>query len=146
MSESSIRATIKTTLESASGIGIVHDYMRDSRSPAKFIALLTPTLGTTVNGWMFSRTATQSEWTDFDSRLKTHVFTIEGYYELNDLSASEKTFQGIIEAIANACDVSPSLNSLNPTPPLQVNIVDTKEVGDKLYHHCTLFLSVQEEV
>ena len=144
MSESSIRAIVKSTLESASGIGVVHDYMRDSRSTTKFINLLTS--GGIVNGWMFSRTATLSEWAEFQARLRTHVFTIKGYYELNDVNGSEKTFQGIIEAIAAVCDANLSLSADYPASPLQVESVDTEEISDKLYHHCSLTLSVSEYV
>jgi hypothetical protein len=143
MSEATIRATVKSTLESVSGIGVVHDYMRDSRSATKFINLLTS--GGIVNGWMFSRTATHSEWLE-DSTLRGHTFTIKGYYELNDLNASEKNFQGIITAIQNKFESVPTLSEVYPAPPLQVESVPPEgiEIGDKLYHFCVLNLTVHE--
>lgn len=144
MSETAIRGTVKSTLQGVSGIGVVHDYIRESRSPTKFIELLIATGGTTVNGWMFSRIQTNAEWADFQKISHTHVYTIEGYYEIVDGSGSEKTFQDLISAIQTACDAATALNSLVPAPPLQVGFVGHKEIADKLYHHCILTLSVGE--
>ena len=76
---------------------------------------------------------------------RDHAYKISGLYELDDAAASEKTFQGILDAIYDAFKSNYSLNgtALN-SDPVQIDNVDTDEYGNRLFHTAELTLRVQD--
>jgi len=153
MSEYLIRAQIKAIMESVSGIGVVHDYMRYPRSLADLLDLMTVTPGTTVNGWTIHRASTPaSPLTMGPSGLieRSHKFEISGLHELNDASASEITFQAICDAIFEAFKTKPTLNGTairhDHIQIESVSINDAREFGKDAYHTAELSLVVYERV
>lgn len=151
MSEASIRAQIKAILESVSGIGVVHDYERYSRSIADFRDIMTKSGATSVNGWVISRQSTESHQATLGPKgqiERTHTFRIAGIYELNDAAGSEKTLQGILDAIFEAFKAVSTLNgtcvSHRQIQIDSVSVTKDGELGDDLYHTAELTLEVLE--
>ena len=143
MSEALIRAQIKTIMESVSGIGVVHDYERYSRSLADFFQLMTH--AGKINGWMIHRQSTPSDRDNMPTIHRQHMFKITGLYELDDAAGSERTFQALLDAIYTAFKSKYSLNgtALN-SDPVQIDDVDTGEYGNRLFHTAELTLPVWE--
>jgi hypothetical protein len=143
MSEALIRAEIKTILEAVSGIGVVHAYERYSRSLAEFFSLMTS--GGKVNGWMIHRVSTDSRRETYPMIWRYHEFKIMAIYELDDVNASEVTFQAILDAIFEAFK---SKNTLNGTAldsePVSIDSVETEEYGNRLFHTAVLTLTACE--
>jgi hypothetical protein len=153
MSEALIRAQIKTILETASGIGAVYDYERYARSLGDYFALMTKTGQTTVNGWIIHRERTVSAPITLGIKgqiERIHTFRIAGLYEMDDSAGSEKTFQGILDAIFEAFRANPTLNA-TATRHDQIQIDDVTvciedEYGGNLYHVAECTLNVTERV
>lgn len=132
MSEATVRAQIKTILEAVDGIGVVHDYERYSRSLAKWLQLMRSE--GTVNGWTIHRQATPSERDNMPTIKRLHHFKITGVYELNDATATEKTFQALLEAIYTAFKSQQTLSgTCIDSGPLQINDVDAMQIGETWY-------------
>ena len=145
MSEALIRAQIKSILEGVTGIGVVHDYNRYPRSLADYLKLMTSSKK--VNGWTISRQNTPSEKKTagvggkFERR---HRFSISGIYELDDAAGSEKTFQGILDAIFDAFKANGDLNGTaqyHDQIQIESDTLSVEhEYGQDYYHigECTL--------
>ena len=146
MSEADINAEIVDTLEDVSGIGVVHAYERTSRSPAKYLELMRDTDGA-VNGWTVRRRATASMRYDSNIIIRdTHRFEISGIYgPVNDSSASESTFQALVDAIKDAFKADYTLNGkCEQIGQIQIEDVDFIEFSDTLYHVAVLSLECVE--
>lgn len=95
-----VRAYLKTTLESVSGIGVVHDYERYATRNKELADLYLA--GGVLNGWHIRRLAR------FENEIRHKRFEIDtrwairGYYAIDDSAASEKTFDNILEAACEA--------------------------------------------
>ena len=143
MSESAIRARIKTVLEGVSGIGVVHDYERYSRSLSKWLELMRS--NGTVNGWVIHREATSARADTMPTIHRVHRFRITGVYGLDDASATEKALQGLVESIFDAFTADITLaGTCISIDPLQIEAVDVLEYNGTLYHIADLLLTAYE--
>ena len=143
MSEALIRAEIKTILETVSGIGAVHTYERYSRSLAEYFTLMTS--GGKVNGWMIHRASTDSRREVLPLIERYHEYKISSIYELDDVNASEVTFQAILDAIFEAFKSENTLNGQAlDSEPVSIDFVNTEEYGGRLFHTAVLTLVVRE--
>ncbi len=159
MSEASVRAAIKTILETVPGIGRVHDFDRWSRSWSRFLELMRELPGGPVNGWMISRHSTSETAETLGGSgglgtVRVHHYEIRGIRTLDDDAASEHDFQALIEAVCDAFRARPDLDGAcdSIVGPGNEYGVQVREVGvddfdmDTLYHTCTLWLYAQETV
>lgn len=149
MSEALIRAQIKVILEAVTGIGVVHSYERYARSITDFRNLMTS--AGVVNGWVIHRESTTAEQVTMGPKgqiERNHTYRIAGIYEHNDASASETTFQTIIDAIFAAFKANGTLNataiSHRQIQVDSVTITKDGEFGDDIYHTAELTLEVME--
>jgi len=145
MSLSLIRDEIKSILSGVSGVGTkVHDYERYAKTWEEYLAFFKS--DGLIKGWTITRTSTPEVKSTTTTNMRTHTFLIRGYFSLDDSAATEKTFQNIIEAIATAFRVKPTLNGKAfDSEPLQVDTVGSVMFGSVLCHFCELRLLVQEE-
>lgn len=162
MSEATIRAAIKAKLAAVSGIGVVHDYERWSRSWTRFLDLMRPSSSSRdVNGWMISRKQSPERVATPGSALgsgrthdRTYFFEISGIYQLDDDNGSEITFQALIEAICTAFRADLTLGGVCQSTlggdggiGIQVREVDIDDFdNDTIYHTCTLDLTANERI
>lgn len=145
MSLSLIRDQIKTILLGVSGVGTkVHDYERWAKTWEDYLAFFKS--NGLIKGWTITRSSTPEVESTTTTNMRTHTFLIRGYYSLDDSAGTEKTFQDIIEAIAAAFRVNPTLNGQAfDSGPLQVDMVGNVLFGSVLCHFCELRLLAQEE-
>lgn len=130
------------------GIGVVHDYERWAVNWSDLLGHYQ-TYGK-LNGWAISRKATPAEWSAMPMAERVHTFQITGIYSLQDATASEKTFQDLIEAISDTVNralvADPSLGGACLTAsPLAVKTVEPRLFGEVLCHYCELILTVTEQ-
>jgi hypothetical protein len=149
MSEALIKAQIKVILEAVSGIGVVHNRERFSRSMAEFLTLMTS--AGKINGWMIHRQSTGAKRIVIglgnNGIERTHLFIISGLYEIDDLTDSESTFQALVEAIFTAFKDKPTLNgTAQSSEPLDVQEVDVDEHANRTFHTAQLNLTVVERI
>lgn len=145
MSEAAIRAAIKTVLEAVTGIGPVHDYERYSRSLAIWLELMRPVSGLSVHGWVCHRESSGAMLDTMPTVHRTHRYRITGIYELDDATATEKTFQALIELIFAAFLVDTQLGGVcESVEPLDIQDVSALEYQNKLYHVADCLLIVHE--
>lgn len=153
MSQATIRARIKTVLDTVSNKGQTHDYLRWAVKQNDFESLFKTTIGGTVHirGWEIAyRGFTQEEphlGRNAD-QYRMHRFQLDGYLGLDDSAATEKTFAALAEAVCNALDGDATLNAdslslyRNPT---QLT-VDERLFAGVLCHHAQVDLEVVEIV
>jgi hypothetical protein len=150
MSEVLIKAQIKIIMETVSGIGVVHDRERHSRSLAAYLDMMRTSSGI-VNGWTIHRLKTPAVRVVIgigsNNIERTHIYRIIGIYDLNDADDSETTFQALNEAIFAAFKDNPTINSTAlSSDQIDVVSIDWEEYGNQLYHTSELILSVMERV
>lgn len=135
MSEATIRAAIKTTLEGVPGIGVVHDRMRDVRTLASFLELITTPAGA-VNGWMFSRNSVPVARYQTLGDPGTYSYRLLGLYEFDDANGSEYIFQALVDAIIDALQSNPTLSdTCMAIDEIIVEDIDKQEFANSLQYH-----------
>lgn len=146
MGYSTILANIKSTAEGVSGIGKVYDYERWAANWSTVLSLFKTT-GSIIHGWTISRVGTHRRYnTIARDPERAHVFRLRGVYGLDDSAGSEKTFQGVINLLAQAfddnmtlsgaCDtLAPEWGPMAGDAGLQIVEVDVRAFGTILCHH-----------
>lgn len=148
MSQSTVLAKVKTILEGVADIGQVHDFVRWAKDFPDFFTLFKVTSPISqIRAWDISRTRTTEVAESSRTNVQTHTFRIRGFLSLVDSTATEKTFQKLVEDVATAFRNKPTLDgvALNVSP-LQRDSVTHVMIGDVLCHIAELSLSVEEEV
>lgn len=145
MSESMIRQQIYTILSGVPGVGKVYDYERWSVDWTKFVTLFQDSASGRILGWEMSRVAVESQFLSRVEEEVTHRFVIKGYLGLKDADATEKLFNGLIEAIRAAFRGNVTLNGVAElATPLTAPIIDVRTFGSVLCHYAELHLAVTE--
>jgi hypothetical protein len=154
MAYSTILANIKSTVEGVSGIGKVYDYERWAANWGTVLALFK-TSNNIIHGWTISRIAFFRQSKSIGDPEIAHIFRIRGVYGLDDSAAAEKTFQGIVNLVADAFDANMTLSGACLTLAadwgpmanqvgLQVPGIDVRAFGNVLCHHADCRLCALE--
>jgi len=152
MTESTIRGQIYSILSSVSEIGIVYDYERWAADWTSFINLFKSTIRgiDQIRGWEISRRAAPESGVTAEATIgqtdKQHIFLIRGYMGLNDATATEKTFNSLLEAISDAFRPLLTLNGAALDHDfIQAEIIESRMFGGVLCHYAELSLTVHEQ-
>jgi hypothetical protein len=106
MSDATIRALLKASLDSVTDVGKTHDYAQWAVVLTDFMSKFKTTIGGTkqVRGWqIFSRGYTSEKLT-FGGFRRTYEFVINGHLGVNNDDETEKTFATLAETIAAQID------------------------------------------
>lgn len=153
MALSGIRTAIKLLIGNIDGIDSsnVFDYYRSVHKPKLFKDLFKSP-NNKINTWWITRGSTERtiQFTISDSvvvRLN-HKMLIYGFYGAQDSSASEKTFQDLIEAVCTVLQENHTLSSSALTSnPAQVERVGHKMLNKTwMVHECVISVVAQEQV
>jgi hypothetical protein len=137
---------LKETLESVSGIGVVHATHRYTRTPEGFrdyfTALIQSGQPSYVHTWLIHRDG----FSQTDDRQATgheqraHRFVIDGYWGICESDGSELAFQEILDDIADALSVHKklSLSTVEFVRPPQIISIDHQFLGPVLCHHARI--------
>lgn len=107
-----IRAAIKAKLAAVTGIGQVHDYERFAKTEREFQDLYKDATSGRVKGWNFYRAATAERDLDVGEVRRLHEWRITGFMGLDDLDASGKLLDDLVELIATAFRTDRTLGGL----------------------------------
>lgn len=147
-----IRAQIKARLQAVPSIGVVHDYERFATTKEAMVDLYETTIGTVkqIRGWWFDRRTTAERDIDLGHVRRLHQWQIVGYLALADASATGKTLQDLVEAIADEFRDQRTLGgtvidtrdmSLDDAPAgIQVDSIEPVMFAGVLCHRATLRL------
>jgi len=147
-----ITTAIKGILESVSGVGIVQEYHRYTRTPEGFRTYFTKLIDQytrTANVWLITRDGfTQTaDGVPIPQEIREHLFVISGYVGLKDSTGSEETFQDLVDEIVSAFESRKRLGLeatvIHVRPP-QVPVIEHFMFGPILTHHCDIHLRVLE--
>lgn len=114
-----IRAAIKAKLAAVNGIGQVHDYERFAKTEKEFQDLYKDVTDNRIRGWNFYRTSTAERDLDLGEVRRLHTWRVSGYMSLDDLDASGKLFDDLIELIVIAFRTDRTLGGL---------VIDSKDM------------------
>lgn len=157
-----IKAAIATRLATVTGIGLIHTYLRWAVQDADFLKLAMT--GGVINVWQISRVNTEERWLTTAEVWRSHTLAIYGGYGLLDASATEETFQNLVERVANRFrsrsawtldglveSTAPYMGELASTSPtigarggIQVQSIEHRMVHNVLVHWAELRLGVTD--
>lgn len=147
MSQSTILAKIKSTLEGVTDIGQVHDYVRWNADWSDMLTMFRDSSTAQIRFWDITRKRTAEEARSGRTNYRTHIFRIRGFMSLDDSESTEKTFQDLIEQVVAVFRNQPTLGGVALTvEPLQVDNVDHAVVTDILCHMVESTISIVEKV
>lgn len=153
MSEATIRARIKTVLDTVPNKGTTHNRMRWGAKQGDIETIATATIGgsTQVRFWMVvyrGLSATSPHLGTSSNTYRTHDFEIHGYMGLDDSASTETTFAALAEDVCDAMDADATLHGDiddMESEPAQL-LIDEVLYGGVLCHHATVSLQVTETV
>ena len=153
MSEAAIRTQIYAILGAVTDVGKVYDYERWAADWATFINLFKTTIAGVdqIRGWEIGRRSVKEQRITLgissSGNEKSHGFLIRGYMRVNDSEASEKIFNALVEAIADAFRANRKLNATAERHDfIQAEIIEFRLFGGVLCHYAELSLTVYERI
>lgn len=115
-----VRAALVAKLAAVPGIGQVHDFERYVGAEAKFRALFEVELGDgskQLRGWWLRRIRAQELAIALGRSVDVNTWQIRGYMALNDDTATELVFEGLVEAFRDAVRADPTLGGVCEPDP-----------------------------
>lgn len=144
---SELREEIKSILSGVPEVGIVHDYSRWNEDYPSFLELFKSPAHSQIRGWEISRIKKPEINKSTRTNIASYLFVIRGYMSHNDLSASEKTFDDLVELVETAFRNKPTLNGKAlDVSPLQLEAAEPRMFGGVLCHYAEGYLTIQKEI
>lgn len=145
MSEASLRGAVKARLDAQGAIiGRVHDYERWANTQEGLLAFFQDPGTKKVFGWEITRPEFFTAKVAMNKWQVTHTFTLRGYYALNDAAATEKTIQGLVDAIC--LDFATVRIPGTQKDHLPHGTVEPRTFGQYLCHVAEITITVAEVV
>lgn len=143
MSYSQVCAAVKSVLESVPGVGAVYDYLRWTTDPVAYQSLFAS--GGEVRFWTISRASVQDVRRYTEQVDEVHTVVLRGYLALDDASASEKSFQDLVDSVRAALREDYTLGGVacNSGPEMHTTI-EHRQFGEVLCHYCEISFPVRE--
>lgn len=148
--ETTIRAAIKTAVESVSNVGLVYDYQRLTTEWDGFLNLFKTTISASevIRGWCITcEGVTPVERETYGGNTSNYArnypYKIRGYFGVDDSAASEKTAFAIAELVVDALTDHISSAALDNIPSL--DIFEPRVFGGVLCHFAEISMTVLDE-
>lgn len=148
MALADIRTRIKTVLEGVAAIGVVTDWEPLTTRREDFLTYFKASALAYMQGWTITREQT-TERVRNQSRAndRTHLMVIRGYRAIDNATASEKSFQALLEAVCDALRAEEN-GQLDGTadlvgPPV-VRITEPREFSGYLVHYAEIAFPATE--
>jgi len=145
---SNITTAMQSILAGVTGVGNVYSYRRWAADEATFRKLFTES--GTILAWTITRESTRRERFE-QGRYDYHTMIMRGFLGTKDSTATELTFQNLVETINNVFEANTSL-MMNGTAnaiyaeAVQVRKVDYVKYGEYLCHFAELEMVVTDVV
>ena len=113
MSETTIRARIKTVVDAVPNSGLIHDYGRYADQIDAMRTLYVSTIGgsSVLRAWTISCNRVMPTLPDFDGKFAEYHYVLRGYWQLDDSAASEKSALAMGLAVMAALDADATLQA-----------------------------------
>lgn len=124
MSLATVRAALMALVAAVPAIGQVHDRERYINDERRFRELYITTLADgrqQLRGWWLRRVSTMERTLGVGRNVEVHTWHIRGYMALEDDSASELEFDGLIEALRDAVRADAQLGGVCQQGPIDDN-------------------------
>lgn len=152
MSEATIRAEVKSLIETVANIGNVHDYVRSTYFWSQFFTEHQD--GSKILTWEITRKSTSEElWTSGgveDNYKDTHSFMIIGRMSLADELETEKDFQNLASEVQKKfredADLNGTILPIKPPNLMQIKSVGHASYAGVLVHEAVLTIDLTERV
>ncbi len=145
MSESTLRAELKTLMEGITGVGMVHDYDRWTKDWKDFVALFKKPGTKNILGWEITRSGFTIERMTANKFKMFHQFVLRGYYSINDKAKSEKAFNVVVGDVVIAI-LSQGLTSAEGEVIPKSGKLEPRTFGGVLCHYVEIQVPVKEIV
>ncbi len=146
MSLATVRAQIKTILETISTVKNIYDYQRYVKDWATYKTRFTT--DRKVNTWEITRSAFERNVMGSDATERViHEFLIRGFYAVDDSEGSDKVFQDIVESVGQVFRDKPDLNDIAEVIIYPITATIRIDMfGGVLCHVVEITLNVQERI
>lgn len=155
MSEVTVRAAIKTIVDSVTDVGLVYDYERWQSTWSAYLTLFKTTINGTdqIRAWTIACSGFTQERVEFRTEgkagiLRIYQFIVRGYLGLDDSAATEKTAialaEDVIEALDDADTIRPPTAGYYDAQPAQLQTFELRMFGDVLCHFAEIGVVIQE--
>lgn len=151
MAESSnyaaIVAAVASRLDATTGVVNVHVYQRHVAEWKALITMLVVPGSGLVSGWTVSRYRCDEEWLTNKEVTRTHHFKLRAYYGCKDSTATESTFQNLLDAVGNKFREEFDMDgTAELREPLQWPIIDYRLFSGTLCHYAEGTLAITERL
>lgn len=156
-SEATIRARIKTVMETVTDIGQVHDYERWADDWETLLARFKSVIDDSeqLRGWTISLARLAQEVATFgdtsygETIAATYDYHVRGFMGVDDANASEKTFAALVVSVVEAMEDDATLAGWRierDSPVVAVGDMAYKMFGGVLCHAVDMVVRLQEYV
>ena len=145
MSDSTLRASIKTLMDTVTGIGMVHATSRWAADDAKLRSLFQKNANAPLHGWEITREGIPQNQRITNAKYKwTHSYLVLGHYAVRD-NVSEPLFNAVVDVVCQKFldNIIPGSEAPHPVPTVTI-----KEwmFGGVLCHRAEIRIQVAEIV
>lgn len=158
-SETTIRARVKTVLETVANIGIVHDRERYAADWTALTALFKQTISSVdqIRGWTISLLEVSENVENFqgsgfgDTFKYNYTYRLQGLMTLNDTepekNLTEKDFAILVLAVVEALNTDSTLNASRESGPIVASVrTEPRMFAGILCHYCDARLMFEEDL
>lgn len=148
MAYDSILTQIRTILQGITDIGQVHTYLRHLTNQKKFLDLFQVTISgqKQIRGWTITRNGIPRNERIYGAggwHELQHLFVIRGFLGLEDGTATEQTFQALVDTVVEKLDNAITLNNtVREAGPATVIEIGHREFGEVLCHYTEIHYPV----
>ena len=150
MSETTLRATLKTIVESLTNEGTVHDYERWSADTSDYLTLFKTTISGVnyIRGWTITLESMPQTLHQTDgTMIRQYNHRIRMYWGLNDSDASEKSAVAMAIGAVEALDASTTLHDGDTyynADPASLEVFEARVFGGVLCHYTEILQTTYE--
>lgn len=144
-----IRDALVTQITAVSNAGNVYAYERLVADWSNFQALFTATIGgqKQVRGWWVTRERIEAVPDAMGTTARTYVFVVRGVLGVHDSTATEETFQDLVDAVMAAIDAhrddgDSAVRDYSVGPTL-ARVIEARQFGSVLCHYAELEVRVE---
>jgi len=154
--ETTIRAAIKTAIETVTDAGTCHDYLRWAVDYTTFLNFFKTTVsnkavirGSTITCERMPQSTDDGDGASYGERNTGNVqsfgYRVRYYHGLDDSAASEKTALGKVLAMVDALDVATTTvdTSAYLWGPASLEIFEPRQFGNVLCHYGEIAVTVK---
>ncbi len=152
MSIATIRAQLKTTLDTVANIGQTYAYDRYNNDWSAFLSLFKTTISGTpqIRGWAIGYEGHDAVRLGTTAVIRSHTFVTRGFLGLDDSANTEATMAALAETVVNAYDDDTTFHGLTGlalpgVDPSFMRVFELRQFHTVFCHYVEISTLVREE-